>query len=433
MVINIGFYCIVISTLVAFAQGIIAWQSSPKAFAVTRSLAVLQFVLLLTAFCSLIYAYVTSDFSVANVTFNSSLDTPLLYKVAGAWSNHEGSMLLWLLLLALFTCLFALAKPITDHKFNCRVLAVQGLISFGFHLFVLFASNPLLRFANTPKQGLGLNPLLEDPILVIHPPILYVGYVGLSLAFSFAIAALLTRQVNPEWARALRPWATISWSFLTAGIALGSWWAYYELGWGGWWFWDPVENAALMPWLTSTALIHTLIAVAKRSILKNWALLLAIASFGLSLIGTFLTRSGVLSSVHNFAADPARGIFILVLLSSIIGAGLIIFAFRFIKPSALHNPISREGSLYFNNLMLSAITAMVFIGTLYPLGLEAITGETISVGAPYFNTAVIPFALPIILVMAIAPFLGWQQGNLKATVTKLMTALVASMAAALGT
>ncbi len=435
MIITTGLSCLLLGLLLACLQGALPWSKRLQSLRAIESIAVLQFVTVLTAFASLAYAYIVSDFSVANVAFNSNKDTPLLYKISGVWGNHEGSMLLWVLVLTGINCAFALTRSKLARPFKLRVLGVLGIISAGFHLFLVSTSNPFWQLAAVPTQGQGLNPLLEDPALAIHPPLLYIGYVGFVIAFAFAIAALLERRVDDVWALTLRPWCLSAWSFLTLGIATGSFWAYYELGWGGWWFWDPVENAALMPWITGTALIHSLGVLRKRASLKNWAILLSIITFGLSLIGMFIVRSGTISSVHAFALDPTKGSLILVFLALIIGSSLTLFALRAhtIGSTPITNLISREGGVIFGNLILCTLAGIIFIGTLYPLFLETITGEKISIGAPYFNTTIVPLILPMLAVMAIVPMLGWQQANLRKALEKLIFALVAAMAVAVVT
>ncbi|MCH8861430.1 MAG: heme lyase CcmF/NrfE family subunit [Proteobacteria bacterium] len=376
------------------------------------------------AFASLTYSFVVSDFSVLTVAMNSHSAKPMLYKISGVWGNHEGSLLLWAFILALFASAVALFGSGLPAAFRARVLSVQAAIGVGFLLFMLLTSNPFDRLDPPPLDGNGLNPLLQDPGLAFHPPILYLGYVGFSIAFSFAIAALIEGKVTPAWARWVRPWTLTAWSFLTAGIALGSWWAYYELGWGGWWFWDPVENASFMPWLAGTALLHSVLVVEKRGAMKSWTILLAIMAFSLSLLGTFLVRSGVLTSVHAFAVDPARGVFILGFLALVIGGSLTLFAMRAhkLQPGGFFQPISREGALVFNNLILVTAVATVFFGTLYPLFLDALTGEKISVGAPYFKATFVPLMMPLILAMAIGPMMAWKRADLAGVLGRLKLA-----------
>ncbi len=383
--------------------------------------ALTQLVLIAVAFAALTLAYVNSDFSIANVYANSHTAKPLIYKISGVWGNHEGSMVLWVLILALNGAAVALAGDNLPPALRARVLAVQGSIAVAFLLFIIVASNPFERLDPAPIEGRGLNPLLQDPALAFHPPFLYAGYVGLSIAFSFAVAALLEGKVDAAWARWVRPWTLAAWMFLTIGIAMGSWWAYYELGWGGFWFWDPVENASFMPWLIATALLHSAIVVEKRNALKVWTVLLAILAFSLSLVGTFLVRSGVLTSVHAFAVDPARGVFILGILGFFIGGALMLYAVRAssLKPGGLFQPISREGALVLNNVVLGAAAAAVFIGTLYPLALEALSGDKISVGPPYFNLTFVPLILPLLLIVPLGPLMPWKRSDLKGVMQRL--------------
>ncbi len=400
MIAEIGHFALVLALGVAVFQVLVplagAATSNGQMMAAARPAALTQLALIAIAFGCLTQSYLTSDFSVLNVFENSHSAKPLLYKISGVWGNHEGSMLLWVLILALFGAAVAAFGGNLPRALQARVIAVQGLVGTAFLLFIIFASNPFARLSPVPIEGNGLNPLLQDPALAFHPPFLYAGYVGLSVAFSFAIAALIEGKVDAAWARWVRPWTILAWMFLTIGIAMGSWWAYYELGWGGWWFWDPVENASLMPWLVATALIHSAIVVEKRNALKTWTVLLAIIAFSLSLVGTFLVRSGVLTSVHAFAVDPRRGLFILMILLFFIGGALALYAWRApaLKAGGQFAPISREGMLVLNNLFLCAATAAVFIGTLYPLFMDAL-GEKISVGPPYFDLTFGPIMLPL--------------------------------------
>jgi len=356
---------------------------------------------------------------------NSHSLKPMLYKITGVWGNHEGSMMLWLLILVFFSALVATFGVNLPERLRANVLAVQGLISTAFALFILLTSNPFLRLAPAPAEGRDLNPVLQDIGLAIHPPLLYLGYVGFSVCFSFAIAALIDGRIDAAWARWVRPWALAAWAFLTAGIAMGSYWAYYELGWGGWWFWDPVENASFIPWLAGTALLHSAIVMEKREALKIWTVLLAILTFSMSLLGTFLVRSGVLTSVHAFATDPKRGIFILAILVFFIGGALSLFAFRAatLKAGGLFAPISREGALVLNNLILTTAAATVLTGTLYPLVLEALTGEKISVGPPFFNLTFGLLMLPLFLAVPFGPLLAWKRGDILAAGQRLFAAV----------
>ena len=412
--------------LVGAARGNVAWMG------VARTAALAQLALVLIAFAALVHAFVVSDFSVSNVYQNSHTAKPLLYKISGVWGNHEGSLVLWVSILAVFGAGVAVFGKNLPPSLKARTLAVQGMISLGFLAFILFTSNPFLRIIPAPLEGLGLNPILQDPGLAIHPPMLYMGYVGFSMAFSFAIAALIEGRVDAAWARWVRPWTLLAWMFLTFGIGLGSWWAYYTLGWGGWWFWDPVENASFIPWLTGTALLHSAIVVEKREALKSWTILLAIVTFSLSLLVTFLVRSGVLTSVHAFASDPTRGVFILALLAIAIGGSLTLYAIRApqLDGGGIFAPISREGGLLINNLLLTTAAATVLLGTLYPLITEVLTEERISVGPPYFNGVFIPLAIPLVAIMGVGPLLAWKRGDLLGALSRLKISAGAILIAA---
>jgi cytochrome c-type biogenesis protein CcmF len=418
--VELGHFALFLALAVACWQMLVplygAWRGDVALMEQGRMAAVSQLALIALSFAALTNAYLVSDFSVLNVAENSHSAKPIIYKIAGVWGNHEGSMLLWVLILALFGALVAIFGTQLPASLRARVLAVQASIGVAFLLFILFASNPFIRLANPPIQGNGLNPILQDPALAFHPPFLYAGYVGLSISFSFAVAALLEGKVDAAWARWVRPWTLLSWSMLTLGIAMGSWWAYYELGWGGFWFWDPVENASFMPWLVSTALLHSAIVVEKRGALKIWTVLLSILAFSLSLVGTFLVRSGVLTSVHAFAVDPERGLYILCILAVFVGGSLVLFAARApsLKAGGLFAPVSREGGLVLNNLLLCTSCAAVFIGTLYPLALESVTGDKISVGPPYFNLTFGPIILPLLLLMPLGPMLTWKRATMSA-------------------
>ena len=418
MIVEIGHYALVLALALAIVQGLAplvgALRHDAPLMAMAQPAAVMQFLLIALSFTALTYAYVTSDFSVVNVFENSHSLKPLLYKFSGVWGNHEGSMLLWVLILALFGATVALFSRGMPDDLRALVLAVQSWLSAAFLLFVLLTSNPFARLLPAPIEGRDLNPLLQDPGLAIHPPLLYVGYVGFSITFSFAAAALISGRIDAAWARYVRPWTLVAWIFLTLGIAMGSYWAYYTLGWGGFWFWDPVENASLMPWLAGTALLHSAAVMEKRDALKIWTIFLAILAFSLSLLGTFLVRSGVLTSVHSFASDPQRGVFILAILMFFIGGSLALFALRAsaLKPGGIFAPVSREGALVLNNLLLTTSCATVFVGTLYPLALEAMTDEKISVGAPFFNLTFGPLFIPIVLAMPIGHMLAWKRGDL---------------------
>ena len=422
---ELGHYALVLALCVAVAQGTLpllgARRGDPGMMEVGRTAALAQLALVAIAFAALVHAFVVSDFSIANVVRNSHTAKPLLYKITGTWGNHEGSMLLWALILALFGAGVAVFGGNLPSSLRARVLGIQGLIGLGFLAFILFTSNPFERLDPAPFNGDDLNPLLQDPGLAFHPPLLYLGYVGFSVTFSFAIAALIEGRVDAAWARWVRPWTLASWCFLTLGIALGSWWAYYELGWGGFWFWDPVENASFMPWLLGTALLHSAVVTEKRDALKSWTVLLAILAFSLSLLGTFLVRSGVLTSVHAFAQDPARGLYILAFLIIVTGGGLALYAWRAPKlsPGGLFVPISREGGLVFNNLLLATLTLTVFLGTLYPLALDALEAGKVSVGPPFYAATFIPLSLPLLAAVPIGPFLAWKRGDLSGALRQL--------------
>ncbi len=423
--VELGHYALILALVVAILQsGVPLWGAArrdARLMAVADTTAPMQFLLVAFSFVALANAYVSSDFSVLNVAQNSHTAKPLLYKITGVWGNHEGSMLLWVLILTLFGAAVSVFGRNLPPTLRARVLSVQGMVGTGFFLFILLTSNPFLRLDPAPLNGRGLNPILQDPGLAIHPPFLYLGYVGFSISFSFAVAALIEGRVDAAWARWVRPWTLAAWCALTCGIALGSWWAYYELGWGGFWAWDPVENASFMPWLAGTALLHSAIVVEKRDALKSWTILLAIITFSLSLIGTFLVRSGVLTSVHAFAVDPARGAFILVLLAITIGGALTLYAWRAptLKAGGLFAPISREGALLLNNLLLAAGAATVFLGTLYPLFLDVVSGERVSVGPPFFNATFVPLMVPLLIALGIGPLLSWKRADLWGVLSRL--------------
>ncbi len=425
MIAEAGHFALVLALAVALAQATLpllgAHRGNALLMALAEPAAAAQAMLVAFAFGALTYAFVVSDFSLAVVAQNSNTAMPMLYKVSGVWGNHEGSMLLWVLILAVFGLAVSLFGGNLPPAFRARVLAVQAAVAVGFYLFLLLTSNPFARVYPPPLNGRDLNPLLQDPGLAFHPPMLYLGYVGFSMAFSFAIAALIEGRVDAAWARWVRPWTLAAWSFLTGGIALGSWWAYYELGWGGWWYWDPVENASFMPWLAGTALLHSATVVEKRDALKGWTVFLAIVAFSLSLLGTFLVRSGVLTSVHAFATDPKRGVFILLLLVLVTGGSFALFAARGAK---------LIGGGLFNNLLLATATAAVLLGTLYPLFIDAIGAGKISVGPPFFNAVFIPIMVPLIAAMAAGPLLGWKRAELWPALQRLGGALAAAVAVA---
>ena len=428
MIPEFGHYALVLALVLALVQAVVplwgARTNDATLMGVGGSTALAQFVFVAASFAALTAAYVGSDFSVLNVFQNSHSTMPLVYKFTSVWGNHEGSMLLWVLILALFGALIALFGSNLPATLKANVLAVQAWIACAFYLFILMTSNPFARIAQAPAEGRDLNPILQDIGLAVHPPLLYLGYVGFSISFSFAIAALIDGRIDAAWARWVRPWTLVAWMFLTLGIAMGSYWAYYELGWGGWWFWDPVENASLMPWIAGTALLHSAVVMEKRNALKLWTVLLAILTFSLSLLGTFLVRSGVLTSVHTFASDPSRGVFILVILVLFIGGGLALYAWRapMLKQGGIFAPISREGALVFNNLFLTSACATVFVGTLYPLALEAVTGDKISVGAPFFNLTFGPLFVPLLIAVPFGPLLAWKRGDLFGTAQRLIWA-----------
>jgi cytochrome c-type biogenesis protein CcmF len=435
MIAEVGHYALVLALALALIQGtapiVGAWKGDAVLMGVTTTTALAQFAFVAAAFAALTAAYVVSDFSVANVFENSHSAMPLIYKFTSVWGNHEGSMLLWVLILSLFGALVAVFGANLPATLRANVLAVQSWIAAAFYLFILATSNPFARLAPAPFEGRDLNPVLQDIGLAIHPPLLYLGYVGFSISFSFAIAALIEGKIDAAWARWVRPWTLAAWCFLTAGIAMGSYWAYYELGWGGWWFWDPVENASFMPWLVGTALLHSAVVMEKRNALKLWTILLSILAFSLSLLGTFLVRSGVLTSVHSFATDPTRGVFILAILVLFIGGSLALYAWRapLLKQGGLFAPISREGMLVLNNLFLTTACATVFTGTLYPLALEALTGAKISVGAPYFNLTFAPLFLPLLVAVPFGPLMAWKRGDLLGAGQRLFGALALAILA----
>jgi cytochrome c-type biogenesis protein CcmF len=418
MFVEIGHFALTLALGVAVVQTIVPlWgvsRNDPALASVGPAAAIACFLLVAISFGCLMVSYVTSDFSVENVVANSHSTQPLIYKFTAVWGNHEGSMLLWVLILVLFGALVALSRRSLPAKLRAGTLAAQGSVSVAFLAFTLLTSNPFRRLVPAPGEGQDLNPILQDLGLAIHPPLLYVGYVGFSITYAFAVAALIEGKIDAVWARAVRPWTLLAWTFLTLGIAMGSYWAYYELGWGGWWFWDPVENASLMPWLAGTALIHSTVVMEKRDALKVWTILLAILTFSLSLLGTFIVRSGVLTSVHSFASDPQRGLFILGILIAFIGGSLALFAWRapLLKQGGLFAPVSRESALVVNNLFLATACATVFIGTLYPLVLEMVTGDKISVGPPFFNATFVPLLVPLLLLLPIGQTLAWKRGDL---------------------
>jgi cytochrome c-type biogenesis protein CcmF len=425
MIPEIGHFFLVVALCLAVAQslfGLAGPLTGRRAWsAVTRPVVAGQFVFTAAAFGILTYAFIVNDFSVMYVASHSNSELPLMYRISAVWGAHEGSLLLWVLMLSLWTvCVAGMSRNLPD-PLVCKALGVLGMVTVGFLLFTLATSNPFERLIPAALDGRDLNPLLQDPGLAIHPPMLYMGYVGFSVAFAFAVAAMLEGRLDSSWARWTRPWTIAAWSFLTVGIALGSWWAYYELGWGGWWFWDPVENASFMPWLVGTALMHSLIVTEKRGLFKSWTLLLAVAAFSLSLLGTFLVRSGVLVSVHAFATDPTRGVFILMLLAFFIGGSLLLYAWRApsLAQSGGFHTVSRESFLLFNNMLLVISALLILIGTLYPLFLDALGMGKISVGPPYFSTVFIIPTLPMVLLMSMGMHAAWKRASAEQLLGKL--------------
>ncbi|WP_315737697.1 MULTISPECIES: heme lyase CcmF/NrfE family subunit [unclassified Bradyrhizobium] len=423
-----GSFALILALIVSLVQSIVPFAALRRQSAMiagfVRHAALTQFLFVAIAFACLTSLFVHSDFSVQVVAANSHTLKPLLYKVSGVWGNHEGSMLLWVLILSLFGAAVALFGTNLPERLQSNVLGVHGMIGLGFLAFIVSTSNPFARLVDAPLEGNGLNPILQDPGLAFHPPFLYLGYVGFSMAFSFSVAALIEGKVDAGWARWVRPWVLAAWCFLTIGITLGSAWAYYTLGWGGWWFWDPVENASFMPWLAGTALLHSALVVERRSALQSWTILLGIVTFSLSLIGTFLVRSGVLTSVHAFAQDPSRGAFILALILVATGGALTLYAIRApsLKHGALFAAVSRESGLVLNNVLLTAAVATVFLGTFYPLLVDMLGNDKISVGPPYYNLTFVPIMVPLLLAMVIGPALKWKRDLLVAALQRLRLA-----------
>ncbi len=436
MIPELGHFALILALFVALTQSCLpligAYRGDPRLMRLASSAALVQLAMIAIAYWALTYSFIVSDFTVELVAKNSNVLKPTLYKVSGVWGNHEGSMLLWVFILALFGGAVAAFGRNLPMSLKARVLSVHGMIGLAFLAFIVLTSNPFLRLDTPPLTGGGLNPLLQDPGLAFHPPLLYLGYVGFSMAFSFAVAALIEGKIDAAWARWVRPWTLAAWVFLTGGIALGSWWAYYELGWGGWWFWDPVENASFMPWLVGTALLHSAIVVEKRDALKSWTIFLAILAFSLSILGTFVVRSGILTSVHSFASDPTRGVFILGILGLTVGGAFTLYAVRapVMASGGLFQPVSREGGLVLNNVILALACSVVFLGTFYPLGLELMTNgaSRVSVGPPYFNATFVPIMVPLIVVMAAGPYLSWKRAGLSATFERLKPAAIVAVA-----
>jgi cytochrome c-type biogenesis protein CcmF len=439
MIPEIGHFALICALVMALVQAVLPLAGAARGdmawMAIARPAARAQFLFLTVAFALLAYSFYTNDFSVAYVANNSNSALPWYYRLSAVWGAHEGSLLLWVLILAAWGAAVSFASCSLPEAFAARVLGVMGLVSLGFLLFTLLTSNPFERLLPAATEGRDLNPLLQDIGLIIHPPLLYMGYVGFSVAFAFAIAALLGRNLDAAWARWSRPWTTVAWLFLTLGIAMGSWWAYYELGWGGWWFWDPVENASFMPWLVGTALIHSLAVTEKRGAFKSWTVLLAIFTFSLSLLGAFLVRSGVLNSVHAFASDPTRGVFLLIFLGVVIGGSLLLYALRAgsVAGGGRFSLFSRETMLLANNVLLAVATATVLLGTLYPLILDALGLGKISVGAPYFNLVFLPLMIPLAVLTALGPLVRWKDDRLVRVLAglKVAAALLALVAVVL--
>lgn len=438
MIAELGHFSLILTLLVALAQGALTLPGAARGnaawIALARPAARIQFFLIVIAFSSLTWSFVIKDFSVAYVAQNANSQLPLAYRIAAVWGGHEGSLLLWLLMQTGWAYAVSMFSRQLPDAMVARVLGVLGLVTAGFLLFVLLTSNPFERLSPAPMEGLDLNPLLQDVGLIFHPPLLYMGYVGFSVVFAFAIAALLAGQLDATWARWSRPWATAAWLFLTLGIALGSWWAYYELGWGGWWFWDPVENSSFIPWLVGTALIHSLAVTEKRNSFKSWTVLLAISTFSLSLLGAFLVRSGVLTSVHAFATDPRRGVFILLLFAVVVGASLFLYALRAPKIGlgGRFDFISRESLLLTNNVLMAVAAGSVILGTLYPLFIDALGLGKLSVGPPYFNAVFVPLMVPALLLMAVGPVANWKSAKLPAMMKRLYVPAVLAVAIGVG-
>src|SRR6184192_4984813 len=434
---EIGQFALIVALMLALVQASLpligAAKGVPQLVALAKPTAQAQFIFVLIAISILAYSFITNDFSVLNVATNSNSQLPLQYRLAATWGSHEGSLLLWTFMLAIWMVAVTLFSNHLPDEMVARVLGVMATISVGFLLFMLLTSNPFERLFPVPPDGRDLNPLLQDPAMVAHPPMLYMGYVGFSVVFAFAIAALISGRLDAIWARWSRPWTTIAWMFLTCGIALGSFWAYYELGWGGWWFWDPVENASFMPWLVGTALIHSLAVTEKRGGFKSWTVLLAIAAFSLSLLGTFLVRSGVLTSVHAFATDPKRGIFILAFLSIVIIGSLVLFAVRArnVGLGGKFELLSRESLLLSNNVLLTVAAASVLLGTLYPLFMDALNLGKLSVGPPYFNAVFVPLMAPAAFLIGVGPIARWKQAKIPELAIRLKWAFAIGILSAI--
>ncbi|MHA6289546.1 heme lyase CcmF/NrfE family subunit [Maricaulis sp. CAU 1757] len=437
MIAELGQFALILTLMVALVQagatGVGLRTGDGVIHGWARAGAVVQFCLVLVSFAALTWGFAVSDFSLLVVADNSHTDKPFLYKLTGVWGNHEGSMLLWALILTGYTAALAFSAKPVEARLISLTFAVQSAVTAAFVAFLVFTSNPFERLWPAPLNGADLNPLLQDPGLASHPPMLYAGYVGFSITFSFAVAALIQGRVDARWARIVRPWALAAWTFLTIGIALGASWAYYELGWGGWWAWDPVENASLMPWLAGTAFIHSLRVMEKRDTLKAWTILLALLTFSLSLVGTFLVRSGVITSVHAFAVDPTRGVFILAIMLAVIGGSLALFAFRagHLRPTGVFAAVSRESTLLVNNLVLVSACGLVFFGTFYPLFITTVSDETITVGAPFYNATFNPMMGALLVLVPVSGMLAWKRGKLGPLARKLAPAAMAALAAGL--
>jgi cytochrome c-type biogenesis protein CcmF len=435
MIAEFGHFALLLALMTSVVQASLplfgAQRQDRSLMALASYCGVVSFLLVAISFASLVASFVNDDFSVKLVATGSQIAKPLIYKITGVWANHEGSMLLWVLILVVFSAMIAIFGANIPEPLKARVLAIQGMIATAFLSFLVFTSNPFERLLNPPFDGTGMNPILQDPGLAVHPPCLYMGYVGFSVAFSFAVAALIEGKVDAAWARWVRPWVLIAWCFLTMGITLGSFWAYYILGWGGWWFWDPVENVSFMPWLAGTALLHSALVVERRHALVSWTILLAILTFSLSLIGTFVVRSGVLTSVHSFATDPARGTFILLIILLSTGGALLLYAFRIpaVRQGAPFAAVSRESGLLLNNVLLVVAAGTVFIGTFYPLVIDLIGRDKISIGPPYYNRTFVPLFIPLLIAMVIGPFLKWKRDDLALAIKKLNMPLAAALVA----
>jgi len=437
MIPELGHFALILALSLTVVQAVMplvgAWKNIPEWIAIARPSVWAQLLFMLVAFACLTYSFIVHDFSVAYVANNSNTELPLLYRISAVWGAHEGSLLLWALALSLWTGGVTVFSRNVPDRMLARVIGVMGLVSIGFLLFMILTSNPFDRLFPVPVQGRDLNPLLQDPGLAIHPPMLYMGYVGFSVAFAFAIAAMLGGKLDAAWAKWSRPWTNVAWMFLTFGIALGSWWAYYELGWGGWWFWDPVENASFMPWIMGTALMHSLAVTEKRGSFKAWTVLLAIFAFSLSLLGTFLVRSGVLTSVHAFATDPTRGVFILMFLAFVVGGSLLLYAIRApqIRTASQFDVFSRDTALLFNNVLLVVVTASILLGTLYPLAIDALGAGKISVGPPYFNSVFVPLTIPLAMLVGVGALMRWKTDTPSRLVKKLWPVLLVSVVVAM--